>query len=285
MGKNGRQAAGAFAGISEDVMMFQWLEQEIKTIRTGEFHVVDGPASDSLRAITEGSGGRLPKSYEQFVLRFGNAKLYRKHGYYIVGVPASPRLECYSDGVEFYRVGHYQSSDAYVRAALRGDGEESPVFEGVEGQLVQVADGFETWVSRRCRDARSTYGKRQWAAIVAGPTPFTGDEVGIVEARRFFSCRIVGVSPRGNALFEVHNGSQTRLPFLSVGVRRRGSGLDGGAWLPVGHVQPGQTAVIEHHAYGPVVDPRDVEIFQLPDPRPHNRDRYWEFRSKSMTVG
>jgi hypothetical protein len=46
----------------------------------------------------------------------------------------------------------------------------------------------------------------------------------------------------------------------------------------VGHIGPGQTAVVEKDAYRDMVAPEDVEAYALPDPEPEERDRYWEFR-------
>lgn len=260
--------------------MFDWLDQEIEAIKTRRFHVVDGPADASLRMAVEGSGAPLPRSYKEFVLRFGNAKLYKKHGYYIVGVLAAPVEEQSPDGESLYRIGHYQSSNAYFKGShLRGE-EEAPVFEGGGGKLVQAADGFEDWLTKRRKAARAKYNKREWAGVLTGPPPFTPEEQAVVAARRLFTCRAAGVTAAGDMLFEVHNGSGTVLPFLSVGVRweGEGGGLQGGVWVPVAHVRPGQTAVVEHDAYKGMSDPRKAEVFVLPDPEPEDRDRYWEFK-------
>src|ERR1700719_1368324 len=95
-------------------MMFDWLEQEIWTIKTRGFHVVDGPADAGLRAAVEGSEAPIPRSYKEFVLRFGNAKLYKQLSYYKVGVLASPREEVNKESGEvFYRFGHYDANSAY----------------------------------------------------------------------------------------------------------------------------------------------------------------------------
>jgi len=58
--------------------MFEWLEQEISAVRTPRFHVVDGPVEAKLRQAVMQSGLLLPPSYREFVLNFGNAKLYRR---------------------------------------------------------------------------------------------------------------------------------------------------------------------------------------------------------------
>ena len=57
--------------------MFEWLDEEISQIKTPKFHLVDGPAPAELRQAVLSSEFPLPPSYREFVLRFGNAKLYR----------------------------------------------------------------------------------------------------------------------------------------------------------------------------------------------------------------
>src|SRR6516164_2432282 len=109
--------------------MFDWLIQEIETIKTRRFHVVDGPADPALRKAVEESDAPLPRSYKEFARRFGNAKLYKELGYYLVGVVAAPREERDENGEELYRIGHYQSSNAYFKASLLRGEDESPVFE------------------------------------------------------------------------------------------------------------------------------------------------------------
>jgi len=263
--------------------MFDWLEQEIGTIKTRRFHVVEGPADAALRAAIEGSEVPLPRSYKEFVFRFGQAKLYKQLDYYLLSVMARPAEQRTEAGETIYCFGHFQSSHVYFKASLLRGEEESPVFAGRGGKLVQVADGFEEWLTKRCKAARRTYNKQRWAAIVAGPPPFTPEEQRIVEARRRFTWRVVGISPGRNFLIEVHNGSEMVLPFLSIGVRWQGAGgrLQGGIWLPVSHVRPGQTAVIEREVYKQMADPSGVELFPEPEPEPEDRERYWEFRAVS----
>ena len=262
--------------------MFEWLEQELRTIKTKRFHVVDGPTDPAQQAAVAENGVPVPGSYQEFVRRFGNAKLYKKMGYYLAGVVAPPmEEEEFREGERLYRIGHYQSSDAYFKAALLRGTDEVPVFEGHGGRWVQVADSFEAWLTKRCRAARKTYSKAEWAKVVAGPPPFSPEEHRIVEARRRFTWRLKGVTPHQSLLIEVTNGSEMVLPYLSIGVRWKDNSLEGGIWLPVSHVHPGQTAVVEHKGYSSEADPKEVEVFSLPDPEPEDRGRYWEFRALS----
>jgi|SRR6516162_9107103 hypothetical protein len=126
--------------------MFEWLEQEIATIKTRRFHIIDGAADAALRASVETGGGLFPRSYKEFVLRFGNAKLYKELDYYIVGVLAAPVEMESREREELYCIGHYDSADACFKATLLHGADESPIFEAHGGKLVQVADGFEAWL-------------------------------------------------------------------------------------------------------------------------------------------
>ncbi len=157
--------------------MFEWLDDEIAQINTRKFHLVDGPASAELRRAVETTEIPLPPSYKEFVLRFGNARLYRYSTNYYVTVFAGPTAAGGRHGELLVHIGKTWTSYVYFKEALLVEGKESPVFE-------------------------------------------------------------------------IHNGSTITLPYLSVGVRGRlrppNSGpLNGGAYLPVASVRPGETKLVE----------------------------------------
>lgn len=258
--------------------MFEWLENEIREIKTAKFHIVDGPADIALKNAVEKCEVPIPKSYREFVIRFGNAKLYRELNYYKVGVLASLRDEVSKGGESYYRFGHYDSNSAYFKESELQSGEETPIYEGGEDQICQVADGFETWLRKRCTAAKRKYTKAAWAKIIDGPIPLTSEEIKIIEARRKFTWRVLDVTPEQDFLIEVHNGSEAVLPFLSIGVRWKVSGSNGGIKIPVSNIPPGKKAVVRCDAYKEMVDPSKIELYSLPDPGPEDRDRYWEFR-------
>jgi len=150
--------------------------------------------------------------------------------------------------------------------------------------LRKTADGFEQWVEAKCTAARSLFKKKQWEAIEKGPLPFSEQEKAVVEARKKFGWKVVGVAYDGELRFEVYNGSTMTLPYLSVGVRGelrppKSGPLNGGVWLPVSSVLPGETRIVEKDCYKDLVDPNDIEVFEQPEPEPEDRDCYWEFRS------
>jgi|688.fasta_scaffold209782_2 hypothetical protein len=264
--------------------MFEWLEEEMSQIKTHKFHLVDGPASAELRQGVETCDFPLPPSYREFVLRFGNAELYRYSTNYYITIYAGPRKAESSLGDAFVNIGRTWTSHVYFKEALLVAGHESPVFEWFNNGIRQTADTFEDWLKTKCDSARKRYKKKEWEAIEKGPSPFTDHEQAIVEARKQFRWRVVGVAPNEDLRFEIHNGSTTTLPYLSVGVRGKlrppkNGPLNGGAFLPIASIRPGETKVVEFDCYKKFIAPEDTEVFALPDPGPEDREQYWEFRT------
>jgi hypothetical protein len=263
--------------------MYEWLENEMSRVRTRKFFLVDGPLPADKHELVEKTELPVPPSYKSFVLRFGNAKLYRCGGQYRVQVFAVPSEDEADEGEALLLFGRTDRSLVYFKESLLAQNKESPVFEWRHDQgIQQVADGFEEWLRDKCEWARRTFTKKEWRSIENGPLPFNDLEKRIVEARRRFRWRVAGISHNGDIQFEVHNGSDMVLPYLTIGIRgnRRDSNdtLSGGVWLPVSEVFPGQTAVLEKSCYKEWVDPRDIVAFEEPDPEPEDRDRYWEFK-------
>ncbi len=260
--------------------MFEWLEQELSEIRTRRFHVVDGPAAADFRSAVLASPLPAPPSYVAFVLRFGNAKLYRmtRLDLYWMRVFAAPHDVESRAGEPLLYIGGYDETCAYLREETLVRGVEAPIYESTETGLRKAANSFEEWLTARAARARRRYKKREWAEVLRGPPPFTAEELTVVEARRLFSWQVVGVTEGGEIKYEVSNGSARRLPFLSIGVRGKTGTLQGGVWLPVGHIGPGQTAIVAKDTYRDLLNPSEVEAYSLPDPEPEERARYWEFR-------
>ena len=257
--------------------MFEWLEQEISAIKTPRFHVVDGPADAKLRAVI-GSGFPMPSTYKEFVLKFGNAKLYRKtrNDSYHIGVFAAPREVVLENGTRIFHVGFHNGASVYVKR-LSNSG-PLPVFEYESDSEEEVANSFEEWLSASCAIARNRYDKTKWAEILRGPMPFSEEEKEIIEARRSMRWRVLGIDTDGNHIFEVTNVGRRALASLTVGARSKDGRLNGAVRLNVGNVSPGRTTVLHTGCYKDIVLPEEVEIFELPDPKPEDRDYYWEFK-------
>jgi hypothetical protein len=260
---------------------FEWLEKEISEVKTRRFFDFDGPASGDLKSAIENSNLPLPDSYKAFVLQFGNAKLYKQHAGYAIGVRAGPVEAVSRKKAEPLMIfGHFRDHHAYFKVDLLECGEESPVFEGYpQAEIRKIADGFLDWLKMRSAAARKAIGVKRWAEIVRGPSPFTDGERAIVEARRACSWRLIGMDDDGDCLFEVHNGARIALPFLSIGIRDKRGGFLGRAWLPVSGIGPGETAVIKKDCYKKYVERADLDAYALPEPEPEDRDSYWEFKT------
>ncbi|HEY2157034.1 MAG TPA: hypothetical protein VGH33_15505, partial [Isosphaeraceae bacterium] len=189
-----------------------------------------------------------------------------------------------AEGESLLHFGRTDLSLAYFKEELLTSGHESPVFEWRhEGGLVQTFDSFDEWLRAKCMAARGLFKKKQWEAIQRGPLPFSELENAIIEARRHFRWQVVGIAPSGDLRSEVQNGSTMVLPYLSLGIRGqlrppKTEPLHGGVWLPVSSISPGDTRVVVKDCYKDLVDPREVEVFDQPDPEPEDRERYWEFR-------
>lgn len=256
--------------------MFEWLEQEISVIKTPRFHVVDGPAEARLQEVVRQSGIYLPPSYREFVLKFGNAKLYRRtqNDSYRIGVFAGPREATLDDGVRICYLGFHDGASVYVKPGSTST--ELPIFEFESGSEEKVADDFEEWLRESCVQARNTYGKEKWAEIVSGPEPFTVQEQEVIEARRAIQWRVLGIDVDGNHIFEVTNRSGHALPVLTVGVRSKDRRLNGAVLLKIGEIGPGKTGVVHAGCYKGLVSPDEIEVFALPAPQPEDRERYAE---------
>lgn len=206
------------------------------------------------------------------------------NSYWLIEVYAGPRESEFKNET-FIQFGRTHTSLAYFKESLLVEGSETPIFEWRHSQGVrQTASNFEEWLKGKCSSARKKYKKSDWKVIKTGPLPFTEKEKIIVEARKGFRWRILGICANGDLKFEIHNGSKITLPYLSVGIRGKHRSpsqgiLGGGASLPVASIGPGETKTIEHDCYKKFVAPEDVEVFDKPEPGPEDREQFWEFKT------
>lgn len=264
--------------------MFEWLEEEMASVNTNKFYLVDGPASPELRQAVESSDYPLPPAYKEFVVRYGNAQLYRYNTNYYLTIFAGPREAESSEGEGFVYIGRTWTSHVYFKESLLVAEKDSPVYEWYQEGIRQTATGFEEWLKAKCAAARKRYKKKEWQAIEEGPSPFTEHEQAIAEARRHFRWQLVGIAPNEDLRFEIHNGSTMVLPYLSVGIRGKlrppkTGPLHGGGYLPTATIQPGETGIVEYDCYKQFIAPEDTEVFELPEPGPEDREQYWEFKA------
>lgn len=266
------------------VSTFDWLADEISACGTRKFYLVDGPLPTERRAAMENAHLPMPQSYKAFISRFGNANLYRKGSIYLVRIFAAPRCEmCKKE--EFWQFGQTDFALAYFKESSLITGHESSVFEWRHSQgMRKAAGGFEEWLIKKCMAAKKRFNKKDWEAIKSGPPAFNALEKAIIEARKAFKWRVAGMADDGDILFEVYNGSRIILPYLSIGVRKVSGEQIGGIWIPISSVLPGQTITIRKACYKDRFSPEEIEIFDLPDPSPEERDLYWEFRESMQGI-
>jgi hypothetical protein len=260
--------------------MFEWLLDEVKRVRSRKFFLTDGPMSEEARISMEDSGVPIPPSYKTFVLRFGNAQLYRQSGTYLVRVFAAPREDISPKGEALLHFGRTDVSLAYFKRELLIPGRESPVFVWRHGRgFRKEAESFDEWLLKSCRAAKRRFKRKAWEAIKRGPLPFNEQEKAVVEARKKYSWQTIGVADNKDVLFEVHNGSEMTLPYLSIGIRQKNGERIGGVWVPVDHIRPGETQVVQKGCYKERYAPEEIEPIAKPDPDPEDRDIYWEFKA------
>ena len=259
--------------------MFEWLEQEILEVKTPRFYSITGPPDSKLRAAITGSNMPLPTSYKEFILKFGNARLYRnsRNNSYRIGVFAGPRKAILEDGTVIYHIGFHEGASVYVKPESKLT--EHPIYEFEKDLEEKVAGSFEEWLSASCARARTAYGRAQWAEILHGPNPFTPAEEEILTARQLMRWKLLGIDADGSHIFEVTNRANRTLPALTVGVRSRNGRLNGAIRLEISHIGPGQTDVLHANCYKGLAAPEQIEVFVLPDPKPEDRDFYWELRA------
>jgi hypothetical protein len=256
--------------------MFEWLEREIAAVKTPRFHVVDGPAGPELREAVLRDDSVLPASYKEFVLKFGNARLYRRprNNSYQIGVFAAPRVARLNDRVDLYHVGFHDGATVYFKPMP--DSAMLTICEFEAGSEERIPLDFEEWLRRSCSTARRAYSPEDWEEILRGPKPFTPQEEAVLEARRRIRWRVLGVDPKGDHIFEVHNLGPSSLPILTLGVRSKDRRLNGGIFLKLGDIAPGQTRIVHAACYKGLIAPGELEIFDMPDPAPEDREGYAE---------
>jgi hypothetical protein len=265
--------------------MYEWLVEDMRKVKTRKFFLVESSPTPVGRRISVDY--KLPPSYKSFLERFGKAKLFRQGNLYLLEVWAVPlEVQSVEDGV-LWQFGRTDMSALYFKDCLLVENQESPVFEERHGQrLKNVAASFDEWLKAACTNARSLFKKSAWKAIEQGPAPFSEHEKAIVQARKQFHWKMIGLTPSGDLRFEIHNGSNLVLPYLSVKVRgemrppKQGI-LEGGVWLPISSIKPGETQVVEKDCYKELVDPKNIQVSEAPEPEPEDRERYWEFNGMS----
>jgi hypothetical protein len=256
-------------------VMFEWLREEIKIVRTPKFHQLHGSVVRRHESPINWTC-EPPEDYRRFIEEFGSCGLYRLRSYWEIAVYARPVVMDDPKQGRFLKFGGRDPGVACFKLdeLMRG---EAGVYEtrGVSG-LFLSAGSFAEWLERAAKGVRRNIKKADWRRIVAGPQPFTKEEEGIVSLRRHYSWRLLQATSKGEMEFEVTNGSSQRLHYLSVGIEA--GSLDTRTALEIGGVGPGETGLVRSSLWRGYHNEKDaISAFELPDPGPEDREHYFEF--------
>jgi hypothetical protein len=255
---------------------YSWLRQEVLDIKTKNFHVFEKSLDDqSINQLEDYE--ILPPSYLEFICDFGAARLYRTSNYYKLGIQSHPKEKYLRDGEKLLEFGYFDEDSVYFRYSELCSDSEAPVYKILDNYLSKVANSFAAWIFESCVKARSLYKKREWQEILEGPSPFTSEELRIVEERRKFDWKIIGYD-ENDVVFCVKNKSSLSLPFLTLGVAAKDKSFEGAVRLETSSISPGHEQLIRRAVYKELMSPDKLDIYSLPDPIPEDRKRYWEFR-------
>jgi hypothetical protein len=200
--------------------------------------------------------------------------LFRKANYYLLGVKAAPEPGVSATGEPLICIGHFDAARAYFRVEELLPGAEPSVLEW-DTSLREAAPRFDQWVEMRVKACRSKYRTSEWDQIVRGPTPFSAEEVALIEARARVLWRVVAVTSDSIVRFEICNQSDRTFSYISIDVRW--DKARGRVFIPTANIPPGHTGIVEKKVY-PHTDPTKLEFFDPPSPAPEERPQYWEFK-------
>ncbi len=136
---------------------------------------------------------------------------------------------------------------------------------------------FDDWFLDTWKRMIRRIGPGHARRYIDGPRPFTAEESEIVAAWRGFSWEIVGRYDEGIHI-RVVNASRGRLRRFTI--RVRDERLVGAFWLDVQNIGPGSEAVITQSlgGYAHLTSTRTLQLEGMPEPAPHTRRDYSEFR-------
>lgn len=249
--------------------MFEWLSEELASIHTSKFHLIEGGDGLLQEAIRESELG-LADDYKTFVVKYGNSRFFRQSLFgYRLGVMAGPQRV--NQNSSAYRVGYDNGEPIHLRNDC----------EGVFGRNLKkpVADSFGSWFEGAYqRIKKKEYSNSDWIAIKEGPQAFDAREEAVVEARKKFTWNDVGLDETGNRLIEITNDSDIRIPCLTLGVRSRDGNLNGAVIVEVMGLSPRMTQVFAIDCYKQYYAPVDLKLFDIPRPGPEDRDYLAELK-------
>lgn len=122
--------------------MFEWLENEIASIKTPNFHIVDGAVNTLTQKAINESLVTVPRFYKDFVQKCGSARLYLHpaNRNYKVVVFGAPRESVKDNGNNIYHIGSYDGASVYFKETTNVF--ECTIYEYESGYEEKVAVDF-----------------------------------------------------------------------------------------------------------------------------------------------
>lgn len=259
---------------------FEWLDQEVKNIKSNRFHIFEKLSPIDLVFKINNESLEIRGSYADFLVKFGYARFFTDHQdtpvMSVYPLKEFRRVD-FKDGSSFFGFGFRGGRSFYFSQAEILSMRNPWVYQvGRQAKCLEV--DFSQWLKDSYEVVKSRYSPRAWKRVLEGPAPFSAAEMNVVGAREKYSCQIIGFSDNGDALIRVVNNSEMNLPYITVGVEERGGDfLDGSVWLDVGGIGPGTSGVIAKNCYKDIIPPSKLQLRDMPTPIPEKRDRYWEF--------
>lgn len=260
---------------------FEWFEHEFMSIKSRRFHILESLEPDALHADGLLGSVLLTGDYAMFLSNFGYARLFTDHqdGTNLSVYPLKEfRRHVCENGKAYIGFGFRSYQSVYFDEHELLSAGCSKVYVVNKKMGREVASSFSEWFKEAYEWTKSKYSSAKWKKIAEGPKLFSDEEMQIVKARQNFQWKHIGFAEDGDALFEVANNSNRKLPYLSIGIQGMGGTiLVGGAWLDVSQIEPGGKAIIKKDCYKYRLSPSELESFEKPDPIPEKKDAYWEF--------
>lgn len=261
---------------------YEWLHDLRNRIERAKFLVFEPISPMALEAFESGIGP-LPDAYREFLLTFGEARLFRSFisDSYELTVEAPSHIDTQEVSSQIVRVGRSGTETAlYVwqNGSLHGKGSLYGIYQG---HMREIASSFEQWLEQGRHRARSQYSRKEWAQVLAPVLPFTEEEQRVVDALAQFRFHQVGLSDQGGLVVEVKNDSPIQLPWIPVKMKwlwGDGSLGTGAGIIPTSKLKPGEARLTEvSNTYKDAgVKPEQIELIAhppiLPDDRPFYQD-------------
>ena len=272
--------------MSSDPDPYDWFLDELEEVRTQRFHVVERRPTRRELHCTHGD------SFARFREAFGTCRLYSpRPGAYLVGVhePERTRLcDSIDAGGDLRQIAFSAGGRLFIAPSgpEKPAGDDLRIHRGLARRARPLNESFAEGFKTACSRARRQFSKGDWFRRALDTTPFTAEELQIVEARRLFEWRVEEtpeLKRSRRVRFHVTNRSSIRLPYFSVDVRGIDIGIRGKHFLDVAHIGPGETAVVEVNTYDRGMYPgepekvHEYEYLDAPDPLPEDKEGYWEF--------